>query len=65
MALAAAQIQREQLGCFRKQGVEGGAVALRQVHHVDVVTHATATWHKMGNRLLGIPLGWASTAGGK
>ncbi len=48
-------------------------MALRQVHHVDVVMHATATWLTMGNRLLGIPLGsspmrplgWAPTAGPK
>ncbi len=48
-------------------------MALRQVHHVDVVMHATATWLTMGNRMLGIPLGsspmrslgWAPTACGK
>ena len=39
-------------------------MALRQVHHVDVVTNATATWLTMGNRPMR-PLGWAPTAGGK
>ena len=42
MALAAAQIEGEQLGAFRQQHIEGGAVAFGQVHHVDVIAHAAA-----------------------
>ena len=42
VALAAAQVEGEQLGLLSQQGVQSGPVALGQIHHMDVVAHAAA-----------------------
>lgn len=42
LSLAAAQVEGDHLCRFRQQAVQGGAVAIREIHHVDVVTHTGA-----------------------